>query len=121
MLCLRTEPDLLFFLYRESRVDQQIEQKSEELSDLCRHYHVQRLAIFGSALRADFDSQYSDFDFLVEFLPLPAGSYADAYFGLMEGLEKLFQRPVDLVVESAIKNPYFLKSVEQNKHGLYAA
>jgi hypothetical protein len=38
----------------------------------------------------------------------------------MEGLEKLFRRPVDLVVESAIKNPYFLKSVQQNQTSLYA-
>jgi uncharacterized protein len=102
-------------------VDKQIEQKREELIHLCRLYQVQRLAVFGSALREDFDSRHSDFDFLVEFQPLPPGAYADAYFGLMEGLEKLFLRPVDLVVESAIKNPYFLKSVQQNKRWLYAA
>jgi len=102
-------------------VDKQIEQKHEELINLCRLHHVQRLAVFGSALREDFDSQQSDLDFLVEFQPLPPGSYADAYFGLMEGLETLFRRSVDLVVESAIKNPYFLKSVQQSKQWLYAA
>jgi predicted nucleotidyltransferase len=69
-------------------VDKQIEQKREELINLCRLHRVQRLAVFGSALREDFDSQHSDFDFLVEFQPLPTGAYADAYFGLMEGLEK---------------------------------
>ena len=72
-------------------------------------------------MRDDFDSQSSDLDFLVEFQPLKPGTYADAYFGLKEGLERLFQRPIDLVIESAIKNPYFLKKVEQTKHGLYAA
>ncbi|HZD48588.1 MAG TPA: nucleotidyltransferase domain-containing protein [Silvibacterium sp.] len=102
-------------------MDAQIEQQREELVRLCRLYYVQRLAIFGSALREDFYSQNSDFDFLVEFQPLPPGKYADAYFGLMEGLETLFRRPVDLVVESAIKNPYFLKSVQQSKTSLYAA
>jgi hypothetical protein len=60
-------------------------------------------------------------DFLVEFQPLPPGTYADTYFDLKEAMETLFQRPIDLVIESAIKNPYFLKSVEQTKHGLYAA
>lgn len=99
----------------------EIEQKREELAAFCRRHRVARLAVFGSALRDDFDPQQSDLDFLVEFQPLPPGNYADAYFGLKEGLETLFQRPVDLVVESAIKNPYFLKSVQQNKHGLYAA
>ena len=103
------------------RVDKQIEQKRELLADLCRRCRVARLAVFGSALRDDFDSQSSDLDFLVEFQPLLPGTYADTYFGLKEGLEALFQRPIDLIVESAIKNPYFLKSVEQTKHGLYAA
>jgi hypothetical protein len=98
-----------------------IEQKREQLANLCRQYHVQRLALFGSALRDDFDSARSDLDFVVEFKPLPAGTYADTYFGLMEALEQLFQRPVDLVVESAIKNPYFRESVERSKALLYAA
>jgi hypothetical protein len=70
-----------------------MEQKREQLANLCRQYHVQRLALFGSALRDDFDSARSDLDFVVEFKPLPAGTYADTYFGLMEALEQLFQRP----------------------------
>lgn len=47
--------------------------------------------------------------------------YADRYFGLLEGLEQLFGRPVDLVVASAIRNPYFRESVERTKALLYAA
>jgi len=102
-------------------VNYQFEQKHEDLAALCRRFHVASLAVFGSALRNDFDPQHSDLDFLVEFQPLAPGTYADAYFDLKEGLETLFQRPVDLVVESAMKNPYFLKSVQQSKHRLYAA
>jgi hypothetical protein len=98
-----------------------IEQKREQLVDLCRQFHVQRLALFGSALGESFDAKDSDLDFLVEFKALPAGSYADTYFGLMEALQQLFERPVDLVVESAIKNPYFRQSVEHSKALLYAA
>lgn len=98
-----------------------IEQKHEQLVRLCRQYHVQRLALFGSALRSDFDVEHSDLDFLIEFEPLPQGTYADTYFGLLEALSQLFGRPVDLVVESAIKKPYFRESVEHNKALLYAA
>jgi uncharacterized protein len=98
-----------------------IEQKREQLADLCRQYRVQRLALFGSALRDNFDSKNSDLDFLVEFEPLPARTYADTYFDLLEALQHLFERPVDLVVESAIKNPYFHESIERNKALLYAA
>jgi len=63
----------------------------------------------------------SDLDFLVEFDPLPPGAYTDAYFGLLEALQSLSGRPVDLVVGSAIKNPYFRQSVELTKMLLYAS
>ena len=62
-----------------------------------------------------------DLDFLVEFGPLPKGEYASAFFGLKAALEHLFGRPVDLVVASSIRNPYFRQSVEQSKALLYAA
>ena len=42
-------------------------------------------------------------------------------FGLLEGLEGLFGAPVDLVVDSAIKNPYFRESVQRSKALIYAA
>ena len=61
----------------------------------------------------------SDLDFVVEFEPLPPGVYANTYFGLLEALQQLFDRPVDLVVESAIKNPYFLEAVEATRTLLY--
>jgi predicted nucleotidyltransferase len=63
----------------------------------------------------------SDLDFLVEFEPLPEGGYADAYFGLQEALRVLFRKSVDLVVTSAIRNPYFRQSVEASRIPLYAA
>src|ERR1035441_980578 len=48
-------------------------------------------------------------------------TYADTYFDLIEALEQLFGRPVDLVTKSAIKNPYFRESIERNQALLYAA
>lgn len=63
----------------------------------------------------------SDLDFLVEFEPLPEGGYVDAYFGLLEALQILFRKSVDLVVASAIRNPYFRQSVEAGRMSLYAA
>jgi predicted nucleotidyltransferase len=87
---------------------------------LCRRFHVQRLDLFGSVAAGE-DHAGSDFDFLVEFGPLPAGGYADAYFGLREELETLLGAPVDLVVASAIRNPYFRRAVEDTRAQLYAA
>lgn len=97
-----------------------IEQHRAELAELCRRHHVVRLSLFGSATRDDFDPERSDLDFLVDF-DAPPGQYADAFFGLLESLEQLFERPVDLVVASAIRNPYFQQSVDATRTLLYAA
>lgn len=97
-----------------------IEAKQHELTSLCRRYHVRRLELFGSATEG-FDPDTSDLDFLVEFEELEPPAFADAYFGLQESLSALFQRPVDLVSPAAIRNPYFLRSIERSRALLYAA
>jgi predicted nucleotidyltransferase len=99
----------------------QIEQRRAELEALCRRFQVRRLEIFGSAAAGELRGEESDLDFLVEFEPQAGPGYADRYFGLLESLEALFGRPVDLVIASAIKNPYFRESVERTKVVLYAA
>ena len=98
-----------------------VEERAEELKRLCVVYGVRRLDLFGSALTDQYDPDRSDLDFLVEFQPAALSAYADAYFGLLEALGRLFGRPVDLVVESAIKNPYFRQSVEQTRTPVYEA
>jgi predicted nucleotidyltransferase len=92
-----------------------------EIAELCRCYRVQRLELFGSAVGSKFDPLRSDADFLVEFEPLAEGEHADAYFGLREALESLLARPIDLVMIRAIRNPYFLQSIEPTRTLLYAA
>jgi len=96
-------------------------QSRREIEALCRRYGVRRLELFGSAAAGRDQPGESDLDFLVEFGPLPSGAYADAYFDLLESLEELFSRKVDLVVGSAIRNPYFLRAIERTKMLLYAA
>ncbi len=92
-----------------------------ELMRLCRRFGVTFLDVFGSAASGEFDAVRSDIDFLVEFDP-PAGmSRFDAYFGLKEALETLLARPVDLVVPSALANPYVAEAVERTRERLYAA
>lgn len=101
-----------------------IEAKKKELVELCRRYKVQRLELFGSAAREDFDPQRSDLDFIVVFEPAESatpGHYANRYFGLLESLESLFNRSVDLVELSAIRNPYFFQAIQSSRSVLYAA
>jgi len=97
-----------------------IDRKREQLGDLCRHCRVRRLALFGSALREDFAPERSDLDFLVEFQSLPVGTYAKTYFGLLESLEQLFGRPVDLVEAGSVRNPYIRREIEGQQETLYA-
>ncbi len=90
----------------------------EELAALCRRHHVERLAIFGSALRDDFRPE-SDVDVLVTFEP-------DAEIGflalsrLRRELEALFNRPVDLVPQEGLKSR-LRESVLASAELLYAA
>jgi len=98
-----------------------IEEKLPQIAELCREYRVRRLALFGSALRGDFDPKHSDIDFVVEFEPLPPGIYADTYFGLIDALEHLLQRSVDLVESGSVRNPYFRQEIEANQETVYAA
>jgi len=98
-----------------------IEEKRSELELICRRRHVRRIELFGSATGPDFDPARSDLDFLVTFEDIPVDSYADEYFGLLEDLQGLFQRKVDLVMESSIENPYFRQAVEATRTLVYAA
>jgi len=99
----------------------EFKQRRAELETVCRQYGVRRLELFGSAATGQDRPGESDLDFLVEFGAFPSGGYADAYFGLLESLEKLFGVTVDLVVPSAIRNPYFLQAIEKTRTLLYAA
>jgi len=96
-----------------------VAERTADIERLCGQHHVKRLALFGSAASGEHRSGTSDFDFVVEFGVLPPGAYADSYFGLLEDLERLLGGPVELVVGSAIKNPYFQRSVEKNSATLY--
>lgn len=49
----------------------------ERIAAICRHYHVRKLALFGSVLGADFRPD-SDVDMLVEFEP----HHTPGFFGL---------------------------------------
>ena len=98
-----------------------IEKHLSEIQLICSQFNVSRLEIFGSALSESFAQKSSDIDLLVEFKPLKQGQHADTYFGLLESLKNLLGRDVDLVMTKAIRNPYFLQKINQNRKVLYAA
>lgn len=92
---------------------------AEAVRDLCRRFRVARLYLFGSAATGSFDASRSDLDFLITMQEQPAGEYARNYLAFANALEHLFDRRVDLVTESAIRNPYFRESVNAGRRLLY--
>lgn len=98
-----------------------IDENREAIEALCRAYAVARLEVFGSAVRGKFDPARSDVDFLVEFRKSPTMDAVDQYFGLLEDLQALLDRRIDLVCVKALRNPFFVRSVNATKELLYAA
>lgn len=97
-----------------------IDRKREDLAALCLRTGARRLDVFGSAVRGDFDPAVSDIDMLVEFDEVPPAAYAEAFFVLKEGLERLLGRPVDLITNSSLDNPYFRKRIAAERQTVYA-
>ncbi|MCE1198451.1 MAG: nucleotidyltransferase domain-containing protein [Marinilabiliales bacterium] len=92
----------------------------EQIGALCKAYHVKSLFAFGSVCTDRFNEK-SDIDLLVSFNQMAFGDYADSYFELADQFEKLFNRPVDLVTDKSLSNPYFITSVNQTKTLLYGS
>lgn len=99
-----------------------ISERSSDIAELCLRHHARRLELFGSATRADFAPERSDLDFIVDLREdLPPGSYSDAYFGLKVALETLFDRPVDLLTDVSIKNPFLRQRIDAERVAIYGA
>jgi predicted nucleotidyltransferase len=88
------------------------------LIEFCRRYQVQRLAVFGSALRDDFRPD-SDVDVLVEF---PAGIKHGLFtLGAMQmELSVLLGREVDLKTAGFL-HPRFRQRVIREAETIYEA
>jgi uncharacterized protein len=107
---------------REVAMIELIERHRAEVEALCRKYHVKTLEVFGSAADGTWDPERSDLDFLVGFPPgYDFGPWLAKYFELKEELERLFHRPVDLVMASAPRNPSFLREINRTRKAVYAA
>ncbi|MDE6367860.1 MAG: nucleotidyltransferase domain-containing protein [Muribaculaceae bacterium] len=96
-----------------------ITENIQKLFALCRRYKVKKLYAFGSILTPRFN-EHSDVDILVDFnSEINHNNYADNYFDFHDALRSLFGREVDLVDESAVKNPYFKEELNETKYLIY--
>ena len=95
-----------------------ITDNQDKINTLCISHNVKSLFAFGSVCTDKFNNK-SDIDLLISFNPMDYGDYADAFFDLADQFENLFQRPVDLVTEKSLSNPYFIDSINKTKTLLY--
>ena len=92
----------------------------EELRDLCRRFGVRRLAVFGSAARGeDFDAKRSDVDFVVSFERADAS--LDEFLALRDALAAAVGRPVDLVMDGSVRNPFILAGIQRSAETIYGS
>ncbi len=91
----------------------------ESVQELSHKHRVKRLELFGSAARGALNP--ADYDFLVEFEPMPPLEHGRMYLGLLSALEHLCESRVDLLELEALDNPYFLASIESDRRVLYAS
>ena len=88
------------------------------LQSAARAHHVRRLELFGSAARGGAPN---DYDFLVVFDPLPPLEHGRAYLALLTELQHILGKPVDLLELEALRNPYFLQSIQSDRTLIYGA
>ncbi|MCC6907418.1 MAG: nucleotidyltransferase domain-containing protein [Phycisphaerales bacterium] len=100
---------------------EQLLQHRGELAELSRRFGVRRLEVFGSATGSEFDAQRSDIDFLVEFHPSVPRTHYESYFGLLEALGRLFERPIDFVEPQTVRNAAMKRRMEESRTLLFAA
>jgi uncharacterized protein len=98
-----------------------IDSRRSDIDALCRRFGVLQLDVFGSASTEAFDPDRSDIDFVVDFADPDSADMFERYFGLKESFEALFGRTVDLVIARAMRNPYFIESVNRSRRPVYAA
>jgi predicted nucleotidyltransferase len=93
-------------------------EKLPQVRQILRDHRVKSAHVFGSVCTDRF-SEDSDIDLLVSFKKIPFGQYAENFWSLEESLQGLFQRNVDIVVEKNLRNPYFIKVMNQTKMAIY--
>ena len=86
--------------------------------DLCKQCHVAYIYAFGSSIREDFRED-SDVDVLLDVNVEDDLEAGQAVADIWNGLELFFNRPVDLLTEDSLRNPYLRKEIERTKKLIY--
>ncbi len=78
-----------------------------QISLFClRTHNVKYLYAFGSAVSDKFDSSKSDIDLLIEIDEPDPIKRGEKLISIWDSFESLFNRKVDLLTDSRIRNPF---------------
>jgi predicted nucleotidyltransferase len=91
----------------------------DRIAGFCRRWKITEMSVFGSVVREDFRPD-SDIDVLVSFEAGAGWSLLDLVT-IQEELAALLGRPVDLIEEAALRNPYRRAAILESKQLVYAA
>lgn len=69
------------------------------MPELLKKYPLKAMALFGSAVRDDYEAGKSDVDILVDF----SSSDAALFFSLGDELESILSAPVDIITFRSLK------------------
>ncbi len=97
-----------------------IKQYEDNIKKLCAQLSVKRMSICGSAATDQFGPK-SDIDVIVEFDRKANKNLFDEYFTLKEELEKIFNKPVDIIIERSVRNPFLKESLDSTRKDIYVA
>jgi predicted nucleotidyltransferase len=97
----------------------QISKKKKDFILLCKSHNVKYLYAFGSSTNERFDPMSSDIDLLVEIDSPDPIDRGEKLLSLWDMFENFFNRKVDLLTESSIRNPYLKKNIDSTKVLIY--
>ena len=87
---------------------------------IIKKHKIKEAYLFGSVITDKFDEAKSDIDLLVNFIdgldPLEKG---ELIWNLRFALEDTLNRPIDLITESSLKNPYFIEEINETRVKIY--
>ncbi|MFI5164715.1 MAG: nucleotidyltransferase family protein [Bacteroidia bacterium] len=90
----------------------------EQIHLLCESHKVKSLFAFGSVTTDKFTAD-SDIDLVVDFENLDPIIYADNYFDLKFRLQELLKKPIDLLENKAMRNPFLRQQIDRTKVHVY--
>lgn len=96
-----------------------INNRSAEFISLCKNHEVKSLYIFGSSITESFNEESSDIDLLIELETKDPIKRGEFLLDIWEKFESFFQRKVDLLTISSLRNPYLKKSIDSTKLLIY--